>query len=251
MGSYDIFARLYDLEHRSFNDDLALYHNYAQRCDGPVLELGCGSGRVSVALAQAGFDVVGVDNSASMLSIARQRAAEGGVAGRVRFELGDVCTLDYERRFALAVYPLNGFLHLLAVEDQLAALGCARRALLPGGLLIVDLPNPHTVFAPASDGVLSLRSRFQSPEGHSISCFASAQTDLAAQLQRLTLMFDEVAADGVVHRTTVETDLRFVYRFEMESLLRQAGFDVDGVHGTYDLDTYEADSTIMLFVAHR
>ena len=251
MNDYDQFARLYDLEHSGFADDVALYRNFAYRCNGPVLELGCGSGRVCLALAQAGLEVTGVDTSAAMLALARAHVEDAGLSERARLELTDVRTLAYESQFALAIYPLNGFLHLLTVEDQLDALRSAHRALLPGGFLIVDLPNPHAVFAPLTDGQLLLRRRFTSPPGHMITCLASTRTDLAEQRQYLTLLYDEVDTDGVIHRTTVETELRFVYRYEMAALLVQAGFVVDAVYGSYDLDPYQADSDQMIYVAYR
>jgi len=251
MSSYDLFARLYDLEHEHFTEDVGLFRNFAARCDGPVLELGCGTGRVSIALAKAGSDVTGVDDSTAMLALAQSHAVDAELPARIRFGLCDVRSLEVEERFALAIYPLNGFLHLLTVKDQLSALRGVYQALLPGGLFIVDLPNPHTVFSPDVDGQLVLRRRFQSPDGPSISSFTSTQTDMANQIQHLTLIYDSVDGDGIVHRSTVEMDLRFVYRYEMVGLLRQVGFKVDALYGTYDLDPYETDSPLMLFVAHR
>ena len=251
MNSYDLFARLYHLEHSDVQEDVAFYQNFALRCDGPILELGCGTGRVSLALAQAGFDVTGVDSSSAMLAMARAHAADAGLSAQLRLEQCDVRALLFERRFALAIYPLNGFLHLLTSEDQLSALRNVCRALLPGGLLILDLANPHAVLVSDVDGHLIHRGHFRSPEGRAISSFSCTQTDLATQVQHLTLFYDEVDDDGTVHRTTVETDLRFVYRYEMAGLLRQAGFVVDAVYGTYDLDPYETDSGLMLVVAYK
>jgi ubiquinone/menaquinone biosynthesis C-methylase UbiE len=250
MNSYDLFAKLYDLEHEDLCEDITLYLNYAVRCGGPVLELGCGSGRVSLALAGPDLSVTGIDTSAEMLELARAHAADAGLSNRVRFQQIDVRELEFEDEFSLALYPLNGFLHLQTAEDQLGALCGIHRALLPGGLLIVDLPNAHTVFAPATDGQLLLRRRFHSPEGHDISSSTVTETDLASQTQHMTLIYDQVGADRLLQRVVVEMDLRFVYRFEMAHLLYRAGFTVDGVYGSYDLEPYEDDSASMLFVAH-
>jgi SAM-dependent methyltransferase len=251
MNDYDQFARLYDLEHKGFLEDIELYRNFALRCDGPVLELGCGSGRVCLALAQAGFEMTGVDSSPAMLALARAHAAAAGLQSRVRLQQNDVRTLAFEEQFALAIFPLNGFLHLLTLPDQLAALQSVYRALMPGGFLIVDLPNPHTVFTPQTDAQFLLRRCFQSSDGGAVASFTSAQTDMAEQCQHLTLVYDEVDDEGIVRRTTAETDLRFVYQHEMALLLDRAGFAVDAVYGTYGLDPYEADSGLMLFVACR
>ena len=112
MSSYDLFARLYDFEHADLQDDIGLYLEFAARCDGPVLELGCGTGRVSLALVEAGHRVTGIDNSSAMLVLARLHAAAAGVSAQVLFRHEDVRSLDVEASFALAVFPLNGFLHL-------------------------------------------------------------------------------------------------------------------------------------------
>ena len=251
MNEYDQFARWYDLEHQGFRDDALLYENLALRCDGPVLELGCGSGRVCLALAEAGFQVTGVDSSKEMLALASRRAREQSLLQRVQFEQVDVRSMAFCPQFALALYPLNGFLHLLTVEDQLAALHNAYQALLPGGVLVVDLPNPHVVFSTQSDGQVLLRRQFRTAQGGAAASYAITQTDLVEQRQALTLLYEEVDDEGVVHRTTVHTDLRFVYRFEMAHLLERAGLALDAVYGSYGLDPYEPDSDLMLFVAYR
>jgi SAM-dependent methyltransferase len=251
MNEYDQFALLYDLEHRDVRDDILLYHNLAMRCDGPVLELGCGSGRVCLSLAEAGFHVTGVDSSREMLALASRRAAEQGLLDNVRLEQIDVRQMAFPAQFALALYPLNGFMHLLTVDDQRAALHNACRALLPGGILVIDLSNPYAIINPQSDGQLLLRRRFRGSQGDAAVSYAVTQTDLAEQRQRMTLLYEEIDGQGIVRRTTVDTVLRFVYRFEMVHLLERAGLAVDAVYGSYDLDPYEADSDLMLFVAYR
>ncbi|MBN1936329.1 MAG: methyltransferase domain-containing protein [Anaerolineae bacterium] len=261
MSDYDCFAQLYHWEHRNFADDLVLYRNFALRCHAPggaasVLDVGCGSGRVALSLAADGIAVVGVDNSAAMLDLARAQAVELGLSERVQFVEQDVVELALEPQFAMALFALNGFLHLTTVEAQRAALKNLFDVLLPGGFLLVDVPNPHTVFTAALDGQMMLRGRFASPEGVEIWCFQNAQTDLAAQTQHLTLMYDRVLSPQAVQpaqieRTLAQTEVRFVYCCEMENLLTAAGFVVDNVYGSYDLDPYEADSHQMLFVAYK
>lgn len=251
MNEYDRFARLYDLEHQGYQDDILLYQNLATRCDGPVLELGCGSGRVSVPLATAGLQVTGVDTSGEMLALASRRAAKQGVGERVRFEQVDVRRMAFDSVFALVLFPLNGFLHLLTVDDQLDTLDSVHRALLPGGMFVVDVGNPHTVFTAQHDGQLLFRRHFVVEEGGKGTSYAITDTDLAAQRQAVTLLYDELRPDGVLRRTAVETVLRYVYHFEMVQLLERAGLTVDAVYGSYDLDPYETDSGIMLFVAYR
>jgi SAM-dependent methyltransferase len=251
MNEYDQFARLYDLEHRDIRDDIPLYHNLAMRCDGPVLELGCGSGRVCLSLAEAGFQVTGVDSSKEMLALASRRAEARGLLDRVRLEQIDARHMTFSAQFALVLFPLNGFMHLLTVDDQQAALHNACRALMPGGILVIDLSNPHVIVNPQSDGQLLLRRRFHGAQGSAAVSYAITQTDLAEQRQYVTLLYEEVDGQGLVRRTTVDTVLRFVYRFEMVHLLERAGFALDAVYGSYDLDPYEVDGDLMLCIAYR
>ena len=220
-----------------------------------MLELGCGTGRVALALARSGYRVVGVDTSPAALALAEAQVREArlpdaGLEQRICLVETDVRHIEWVDRFALAIYPLNGFLHLTTVADQLSALRKIHRALLPGGFLIVDLPNPHAVLAPDADGQLYLRRHFQSEQGTPILSLVSTRTDLANQSQELTLLYDEVGGDGTVRRTAVELELRYPYRHEMAGLLRETGFALDAVYGSYELDPYESDSPIMLFVAH-
>lgn len=256
VSDYDLLARFYDLEHRDL-EDVELYRNFAVRCNGEVLEVGCGTGRVTLALAEEGFTVVGVDNSTAMLALARERAAQLGLTERVRLVQADIRTsgvLDEaavgRERFALTIWPLNGFVHMLTGQDQLEALRNVYRALLPGGLLIVDLPNPYVTFSPATDGLMAVRRLVHAPDGE-VLVLSCAYTDLAAQTQRLCLFYDRLDDEGLVHRTTVEMTLRIVYRREMELLLRMAGFEPDAVYGDYELNDYTTDSETMLFVAYK
>lgn len=256
MSDYDRFAQFYHWEHLDFTDDLVLYRNFAQRCGSPVLDVGCGSGRVALALAADGIAVTGIDHSAAMLALARAQAAERGLSARVQFVEQDVTAWTPTPRFSMALFALNGFLHLTDVAAQKAALSNLYHALLPGGFLLIDLPNPHTVFTPAQDGQMVLRHEFTSPQGEEIWCFQIAQTDLAAQTQHLTLIYDRAlpaqsAQLAQIERLLVQMEVRFVYRFEMENLLNEAGFVVDAVYGSYDLDPYETDSHQMFFVAYK
>src|SRR5438045_2423327 len=91
-------AHFYDLEYREYSDDLDFYVQYAAALDAeqrlPVLELGCGTGRIVVALAKAGFQVVGVDSSQGMLDVCAERAEASGLAGRVGLAWADMRDLE-------------------------------------------------------------------------------------------------------------------------------------------------------------
>jgi SAM-dependent methyltransferase len=151
-------ADLYDWEYRRRRDDLRFYRRLADERGGPVLDLGCGTGRLMVPLLRDGHVVVGVDHAAPMLSRARERVARLGPAARRRALLirGDLRTIAFAPRFAFAVVAFHGIQHLVDDADLAAFFGRARAALIPGGWLAFD------VFAPAPD--LLARARAGTPE---------------------------------------------------------------------------------------
>ena len=130
---YDRLAQYYDWEHREFDEDLPLYLGYARSVSSPVLDVGCGTGRVALALAEAGHFVVGIDSSPAMLTLARARLGSSAAGGRVRLVGSDVRTLALRSRFGMAVVALGSFHHLLTGEDQRRALGRLADHLQPVG----------------------------------------------------------------------------------------------------------------------
>src|SRR5919108_3094164 len=99
MNDYDLIAPFYDIEHARFSEDLDMYQNFAELCGGSILELACGSGRVLLPLAREGYEVTGVDTSASMLNLARQRLQEAGGASRCTLVQQDICKLGWGHKF--------------------------------------------------------------------------------------------------------------------------------------------------------
>lgn len=252
MTDYDRFARFYDLDTSEFQDDIDLYLGFAQRAGGPLLELGCGTGRLLVPLAQAGFEVTGVDISPAMLQIAQRKLQVHGVADRVTLVQADVRTLDLPQRFRMAFMAINSFMHLTSLQDQLQALQAWRKLLLPGALLIIDVDNPHPQLLVEADGKLDLHNRWEDPEtGATVLKLVSRSVDPALQLQDIVFIYDEVFPDGQMRRTVAPFQARYVHRAEGELMLDKAGFALEQVYGAYDLAPYTGDSDRLIFVARR
>lgn len=245
----EIIARYYDLDVGDYDADLAMYEGFARRLEAPLLELGVGSGRLAIPLARAGLKVVGIDSSPAMLAVA-QRKAGGELAERLRLVPADMRDFDLGQQFGLILCALGGFCHLEDADGQLQALTCARRHLLPRGLLVVDLPAfDPAAWDPGARALVHEWTRRHPDLGVTVSKLSSVEADLAAQTQRLTLIFEEVDEAGAVRRRTADLRLRYVFRYEMEHLLARAGLRVHNVYGSYDLDPYETGSPRMIFVA--
>jgi SAM-dependent methyltransferase len=247
---FDRLARYYDLEHLAFQNDLPLYLGLASRLGGPLLEVACGSGRVLLPLAEAGYQVVGLDSSPAMLALARDRlAARPGLAGRVELIEQDLRSARLARRFKLVICALDSFALLLDRAEQLRALRTLARHLEPNGLLVLDVGNGNRRGGEPAEET-SLQVVESAPPGPPLTKLVLRRTDPAEQLDRLLHLYDEPGPDGAIQRTAVELTLRYFTRFELELLLERAGFFVEALFGDYDLSPFSSDSERLIALAH-
>jgi SAM-dependent methyltransferase len=245
-------VRFYEMEHETFLEDLDLYRGFAQRSGGPLLELGCGTGRLFIPLANAGYEVTGVDHSAPMLACARRKMSvlPPTAAARITLIQGDMRHDCLHRRFPMVFIPLNTFVHLLTREDQQHTLSSVARHLPIEGRLIIDLTNPALLLDLPQP--LTLRRRWEDEgSGQTIIKFTSAHFDPATQLEELVLMYDVIDLEGTLTRSVHAFTLRHTYSHEMELLLESAGLRTEACYGSYDLAPYESQSERMIFVASR
>lgn len=249
---FDRFARYYDADYGAFSDDIVFYREMARLHGGPVLEAMCGSGRVAVPLAQAKIAVVGLDIAPAMIALAEQRLAATNAGRYAAFAVADVRSFERAERFGFAFVAINSFMHLETTADQLATLRAIRQQLRPAGVLALDLFNPDPTQLAQVDGTTVLDKTFTMPDsGHLVQKYVIREVDLAAQHQQVTFCYDELDDAGRVTRTVLPFGMRWIYRFEAEHLLARAGFAVESVYGSYELDDYTSDAPRLIVVARR
>ena len=249
MNTYDLIAPFYDAEHANFGDDLDMYQNFAEASGGPILELACGSGRVLVPLATLGYEMVGVDTSASMLALARQRIQVEVLNVRCELVQQDMTKMHLGRKFRMALIALGSFGHVITRKEQQQALATVRDHLSTGGLFIVDISNADARYMEDLTGQLLHQGTWQRPDGTVLTHFVSPTTAIERHVLELTHFYDQHSQGGSVHRTTLTTHLYLFERSEMELLLEYAGFVIKDVYGDYELGTCVLESPRMIFVA--
>ncbi|PYE53497.1 class I SAM-dependent methyltransferase [Deinococcus yavapaiensis] len=215
---YGPLAALYDLQYATYRDDLHFYARLARDVGGRVLELGAGSGRVTVHLARAGVDATGLELSADMLRYARARARDADVSPR--FVEGDMRDFDLGESFDLVIAPFNAFMHLYSTGDQLAALRAVRRHLAPRGRLAFDVYVPN--FGP--EGVLRHEGETFEADGRRTDVLMLQRVDRSRQIATTQYFVDTTHEDGRLAREHHTLTQRYFTRFELEWWLRHAGF---------------------------
>mgnify|MGYP001066754425 CR=1 FL=1 len=242
MDEYDrIDAAIYNCYATGVSGDVAFYVDEAKRSGSPVLELGCGTGRILIPIAEAGLEVVGVDRSPSMLAVAKQRVTtlSSEVQGRIELLEGDMRNFSLGRRFGLIMIPYRSFLHLLATDDQRATLGCIREHLSDGGRLVFNVFDPRLdLLQQSTGGGSELRkfAEFIHPQTHRrvVGWYASSCDPLRQVVEQYNI-FDQLDDQGtVVARQYVPLTLRYVFRYEMQHLLELCGFKVEALYGDFE-----------------
>jgi SAM-dependent methyltransferase len=247
MDVYEKLARFYDLEHVDLTADQVFYMHFARQARGPVLDVGCGTGRLLLPLVEAGIDVTGIDSSPAMLAVAR-----GKLGDRVPLIEGDMRIVKPPTRYALIIISINTFMHLLTTDDQLRVLKNLARYLTPGGRLIIDLPAGDELTHQDPDARLTLEQTFLDPEtGHRVMKLVASRIDWATQRQEVTYVYDELLDNGGVRRTVVPVSLRHVFRYELALLLDKAGYSLEALYSDYDLSPYGDGGPRMIAVAQR
>ncbi|MBN1439082.1 MAG: class I SAM-dependent methyltransferase [Anaerolineales bacterium] len=252
MDSYASIARFYDWENAEFTEDLPFWADLARRQGGPVLELGCGSGRVMLHLAREGFAVTGVDSSPAMLALARSRLAlQKSIAQRITLREGDFTRLPLDGAFPLIILAFNTFSHMTDPEDARAALAAVEAHLAPGGQAVFALPNPIPLYGDPPPGLVLERVFRDEDRNRTVQQFSSLRVDRAAQLGYVTWIYDEIDAAGTVTRTTVPMTLRYFFPNELSALFERAGMRLWRLWGDYDGSPYSEDSPVLIAAAEK
>lgn len=242
MKEYDrLDAAIYDYYTSGVEGDVQFYVEEAVRAGAPVLELGCGTGRILIPIAQAGVDITGLDRAPSMLDSARAKVAalDPQVQGHITLVEGDMRAFDLGRQFNLIAIPYRAFLHLLTPADQRRALGCIREHLANDGRLILNVFDPRLDTIAAHFGSLGSAlkqvTEFTHPvTGRRVIVWDTRQYDPGEQRIDQYFVFEELDDEGrVVNKVFSSLVLRYVYRWEMQYLLELCGYQVEALYGDF------------------
>jgi len=243
------WTEYYDLTQRGVPGDEAFYLEMARQASGEVLDLACGTGRITIPIAEAGIPVTGIDLSADMLARATEKAAQRGVLERITFLQGDMRSFDLGKTFPLIMIPFRSFLHLLHVREQMKALSCIRRHLQPGGKLVMNVFVPKISHLYEEAEKMSLRGMFPLPNGEQVAMWDYTRYDHFQQLAEVTRTYERIDTSGrMVEKLVGKFTLRYIFPAELHHLLRLNGFKVVERYGNFAKGAFDQDSTELILV---
>jgi SAM-dependent methyltransferase len=243
---------LYDLAYSWYTPDIDYYVAQARQANGPVLEVGCGTGRVYLPSLAAGADIDGLDLHPGMLEVLKRKAESLGLKPRVR--VADMCDFTMPRRYPLITIPFRAFMHVIAKADQIRALRCIREHLEPDGRLVFDL------FYPSFDAIVNpghpvhADREIPDPAGGRrwVLHVTAVETSRVRQVIHSEREFQELDGDGkLIDAHPHRFEMRWTWRYEMELLLDKAGFSRYQVEGGFDGRPLANDTDQMVWTAWR
>ena len=245
LAEYDDPA-IYDQETPSFEPDGPFYLALAQRFGGPVLELGCGTGRITIPLARRGVDITGLDLAPRMLEHARRKAPDLPIT----WIESDVRSFHLGGRFRFIFESGATFQHLLARPDQEAMLARVREHLATDGRFVVSTVIPTTGLLtdePTEQHWFS----YTDQAGLAVRVSGTQQYDRSRQVKTETAYRRWRVAEGQEVVRCAPLMLRYTFPQELEALLHYNGFMVTERFGGWDGGALTGDSEQLICVCRK
>lgn len=241
---------LYDKENNDYTDDIPFLQKWALKAEGTILDIACGTGRVTIPLAKSGYKIVGIDSHEGMLNEAKKKA------GKLNLPIEWIqqdCTkleLNFKTDFAFSVG--NSFQHFLKNEDQDGLLSSVNRHLFQNGIFIFNtrFPSVEELLQPETEEFWY--SYIDDETQYKVDVSTIAKYDALNQLQYYTTIRkykDET--NHIVNEVSTNITLRYVYPKEMERMLANHGFEVIQIYEDWQENLITNDSYSMNFVCKK
>jgi SAM-dependent methyltransferase len=240
----------------TFLGDIEWYRAKARERGGAVLELGAGTGRITLPIAQDGSRIHALEIDAGMREALERKLARlpGEVRERVTVVAADMRTFELSERFSLIIAPFRVFCYNLTDDDRMACLRRVRQHLLPGGHFAFNLFHPSLYYmaqaAGALEGVWRCVSTVTMEDGSCIVRSESNRYDTVRQRVFSHHRYEQFRADGTLERTFLQRlELAYLYWPQLQHLLERAGFESIQVSGGFDGRPFERDTDELVIEA--
>jgi SAM-dependent methyltransferase len=255
--TYKLSAKYYDDAYANAPNlvDLPFYLELAARMGGPVLEMGCGTGRVLLPIARAGTEIHGLDSSASMLQVLRERirSEPTEVQRRIVLHEGDIRTFRGPRKYPLITIPFRPLQHMYTLEDQVAALRTAAFHLEKNGVLAFDVFFPNfALLDQIGKEDLEMEWPVESHPGSIIRRYYCLEgVDKVRQTFAITFIFRTYDADVLVSEEITPLKMSYYTYPHLKALFLLAGLETVEEYGSFAKEPLDNAATDMIFVLQK
>lgn len=224
-------------------DDLLFYKRWLPKNkDACILELCCGTGRLTIPIAQEGYDISGVDYTASMLEQAKVKAAGAGL--EIEFIEADIRTLDLQKKYDLVFIPFNSIHHLYQNEDLFKALRVVKNHLKAGGIFLLDCFNPNIQYIVEHEKEPIEIAEYTTKDGREVLIKQIMRYESKTQINRIEWhYFINGEFDSVQN-----LDMRLFFPQELDSYLEWNGFEILHKFGSFEEEAFCDHSEKQIFV---
>ena len=247
---YGDYSAFYDIYIGNWLDDLPFYLQYARDVRTPILEIGAGTGRLTIPFARNGNGVVAVDVSSSMLDILRRRirTETPDLQEKIKIVESDASTLTLGERFDLTIVPYFTFNYFLTRDMQQRVLGTLSKHLLPDSKLLVDVFIPHGLIAKCPTHPVQEVNAVDPQTGNRIRGWITYSIEKTHQIEQRNHLFEVSRSDGTVVRSEFSTRRKYSFLSELQETFSSAGFSIDHEYGGFNQEKATETSERLVFV---
>jgi SAM-dependent methyltransferase len=240
-----MLPQLYHAHHSLYLEDLPFWLDLAAQAGDPVLELGCGTGRVLIPLAVAGYQTVGLDHDLSMLKFLHTNIGPE-IQHEPRLLAADIAEYNLTAQFPLIILPCNTF-SMLSHDHRKACLRCVLRHLRQDGIFAVCLPNPELLIRLPNRSMTELEDEFIHPHtGNPVQ--VSSSWKRTKNTFNVTWNYDHLLPDGTVDRLTVNAIHQLTPLKTYVGDIEYAGLMVRELYGDFDRSAFTVDSPHLILL---
>lgn len=241
-----MFPQLYHAHHSRNLEDLPFWLELAAQASDPILELGCGTGRVLIPLAQAGYRTVGLDNDPAMLKFLQTQLGPEIPHSPELIE-ADISEFELARQLPLIILPCNTF-STLSNDQRMGCLVCVRKHLQKGGIFAVSLPNPGLLLRLPARSWSEFEDEFTNPAtGNPVQVSSSWQRK--KKTFTVTWTYDQLLPDGTVDRLEVNVTHQVFDLSKTMADFENSGLAISELFGDFDCSQYTVDSPNLIILA--
>lgn len=242
VGDLIYDANIYD-GLNTFLSDLQFYKKWLPKNkEAKILELCCGTGRLTVPIAKAGYNICGVDYTSSMLEQAKVKASEAGL--EINFIEADIRSLNLQEKFDFIFIPFNSIHHLYKNEDLFKAFNGVKNHLKEGGLFLLDCFNPNIQYIVEGENEQRKIAEYTTEDGRAVLIKQTMRYESATQINRIEWHY---FINGEFH-SIQNLDMRLFFPQELDSYLEGAGFEIIHKFGNFEEERFENKSEKQIFV---